>query len=103
MVIAALAAMVWAVVVGGQYAGNWSPVVANIARDRDAGMRGCSSRYYETDARQRCEVLFETQYVMEYNTAVFTRLLISLGPLAGVGVWVLVARRRARPKAGPHR
>lgn len=101
MVIAALAAMVWAVVFSGLFISNWRPVAVEIARERDSGMRGCASRYSEADARDRCEVLFDTQYVMNFNQAVFTRVLIAAGPLAGIGVWALFARRRSRPRVDP--
>lgn len=99
VVIAALAAMVWAVVFSGLFIANWPPVAAEIGRERDAGVRGCANRYSEPDARDRCAVLFDTQYVMDFNQAIFTRLLIAAGPLAGIGLWALFARRRARSKA----
>ena len=67
---------------------------AAIARERDAGVLGCAGRYPEPAARQRCADLFETQYVMERNVAVFTRLLLAAGPLVGVALWAFARRAR---------
>lgn len=90
---ALLAAAVWAVAAGVVAARHWPAAGAAIAHARDSGMRGCASRYPEPAARGRCEVLFETQYVMERNIALFTRLLIVAGPLAGIGLWAVLGRR----------
>lgn len=94
LVSALVAAAAWAAVAGTLTIVRWPPTAAAIVEVRDAGMRGCAGRYSEPAARGRCEVLFETQYVMERNIAVFTRALVALGPLAAVGVWAAVGRRR---------
>lgn len=97
IVLSALAvALVWAAVAGTVAIRTWAPTGAAIAAERDRGARGCPGRYPEADARERCEGLFEVQYVMERNIAIFTRLLVSLGPLAGVGLWAYVSRGRRR-------
>lgn len=94
LIAGALAAsVVWAAAAGGVAAWRWPEAGAAIARARDDGLRGCAGRYPEPAARGRCEILFETQYVMERNIALFTRLLIAAGPLAAAGVWLAVARR----------
>ena len=88
IVLSALAvALVWAAVAGTVAVRRWAPTRAAIAAERDRGARGCQGRYLEADAQARCEGLFEVQYVMERNVAIFTRLLVALGPLAGVGLW----------------
>jgi len=98
LMIAALIAMIWLGVAGGVAVWTWAPVSADIIRERDMGRRGCVSLYSEPERIQSCEALHETTYVMEFNAAVFTRLLIAAGPLTGVGVWALVVRRRPRAK-----
>lgn len=84
----------WAAVTGVVSLRHWPAVAAAMAHDRDIGVRGCAGRYPEPAARDRCAALFETQFVMERNVAVFTRLLIGLAPLAATGAWLVVARRR---------
>ncbi|MEQ8815080.1 MAG: hypothetical protein RLO51_19920 [Thalassobaculum sp.] len=96
LICALVAAAVWAAA-GGLFAvRHWPATAAAIERDRDLGMRGCAGRYPEPAARGRCEILFETQYVMERNIALFTRLLIVAGPLAGIGLWAALGSRRPR-------
>lgn len=95
------AAVVWAAVAGIVAVRQWPPAGAAIAHARDTGMRGCANRYPEPAARERCEILFETQYVMERNIALFTRLLIAAGPLAGVAAWLALGRRRPARRARP--
>ena len=99
IVLSALAvALVWAAVAGTVAVRRWAPTGAAIAAERDRGARGCPGRYLEADAQARCEGLFEVQYVMERNVAIFTRLLVALGPLAGVGLWAYATRGRPRVK-----
>lgn len=88
------AAVAWAVIAGVVAVRNWPPAGAVIAHARDTGVRGCAGRYPEPAARERCEILFETQYMMERNIALFTRLLIAAGPLAAAGAWIALTRRR---------
>lgn len=95
--------LVWAAAAGIVAVRQWPPAAAEIGRARDAGMRGCAGRYPEPAARERCEILFETQYVMERNIALFTRLLIAAGPLAGVALWFALARRRAERRPAGRR
>lgn len=92
---ALVAAAVWAAAAGVYAVRHWPATAAAVAHERDSGKRGCAGRYPESDARGRCEVLFETQYVMERNIALFTRLLIVAGPLVGIGVLALQLRRRS--------
>lgn len=87
-----VAAAVWAAVAGVVAVRQWPSTGAAIARDRDAGVRGCAGRYPEPAARQRCADLFETQFVMERNVAMFNGLLVAAGPLAGVAVWAFATR-----------
>jgi len=94
LISALVAAVVWAAAAGTVAVQQWPATGSAIAHDRDSGVRGCASRYSEPDARGRCEILFETQHVMERNIALFTRLLIVAGPLVGVGVWIVLGRRR---------
>jgi hypothetical protein len=97
LIAAALAAaVVWAAVAGIVAVRQWPPAGAAIAQARDTGMRGCAGRYPEPAARERCEILFETQFMMERNIALFTRLLIAAGPLAAVAAWIALSRRPAR-------
>ncbi len=91
-----IAAAAWALVAGAVAVRHWPATGAAIARERDAGVLGCAGRYPEPAARQRCADLFETQYEMERNVAVFTRLLLAAGPLVGVALWAF-ARRARRP------
>lgn len=98
--LAAVAA--WTVAAGVFAVRHWPAAAVEIVRDRDVGMRGCGGRYPEPEARDRCKILFETQYVMERNIALFTRALIVAGPLVGIGLWVALGRRRAdRPGRRP--
>ena len=96
LVGALVAAAVWAVAAGTVAVRHWQAIDTAIGRERDAGKRGCADRYPEPDARGRCEVLFETQYVMERNIAVFTRLLLVAGPLGGLGLWAALGGRSRR-------
>jgi len=91
---AVAAAVAWAAMAGLVVARQWRAAAAAIAHVRDDGVRGCAARYPEPSARGRCENLFETQYVMERNIALFTRLLIVAGPLAAVAAWAALAGRR---------
>lgn len=91
-------AVVWAAVAGTIAFDRWPRAAAAVAAERDRGIRGCATRYFEADGRERCKVLFETQYVMERNMAIFTRLLLVLGPLVATGVWAYVGRDRSRGK-----
>ena len=93
---ALVAAAAWAVAVGLVAARHWPATGVAIERDRDVGMRGCAGRYPEPAAQGRCEMLFETRYVMERNTALFTRLMIVVGPLAGLGLWAAFGNRKGR-------
>ena len=92
------AAVAWAVVAGTIALERWPPIAAAVAAEKDRGVRGCATRYFETDGRERCQILFDTQYVMERNMAIFTRLLIVFGPLVGAGVWAYVGRDRSGAK-----
>lgn len=98
---AVAAAVAWAAVAGTVAVRQWPPAAAAVAHARDTGMRGCAGRYPEPAARQRCENLFETQYVMERNIALFTRLLIAGGPLAGVAAWLALSRRGTAGRRRP--
>jgi len=98
---AVAAAVAWAAVAGTVAVRQWPPAAAAVAHARDAGVRGCAGRYPEPDARGRCENLFETQYVMERNIALFTRLLIAAGPLAGIAAWLALSRRDAARRRRP--
>ncbi|GHD50908.1 hypothetical protein GCM10017083_24720 [Thalassobaculum fulvum] len=95
LISALVAAVVWAVGAGVVAVRQWPAAGAAIERARDVGMRGCAGRYPDPAARERCEILFETQYVMERNIALFTRLLLVAGPLAGIGVWIGLDRRKS--------
>jgi len=96
LAIAAALSIAWAAATGVVAVRHWPAVAAAMAQDRDTGVRGCAGRYPEPAARDRCAALFETQFVMERNVAVFTRLLIGLAPLAATGAWLAVARRHGR-------
>jgi len=95
LISALVAAVVWTVVAGVVAVRQWPAAGAAIERTRDVGVRGCAVRYPDPAATGRCEILFETQYVMERNIALFTRLLLVAGPLAGVGAWVALDRRKS--------
>lgn len=95
LISALVAAAVWTVAAGVVAVRQWPAAGAAIEHTRDVGMRGCAARYPDPAARGRCEILFETQYVMERNIALFTRLLLVASPLAGIGAWVALDRREA--------
>ncbi|MCR9073129.1 MAG: hypothetical protein NXI18_15560 [Alphaproteobacteria bacterium] len=74
----------------------WDATRAEIEHKRDTGRRGCAGRYSERDARERCEDLFEVQYVTEFNIALATRALIAVGPLLMLCAVAMIGRRSAR-------
>lgn len=92
-------AIAWAVVAGAVTAWNWAPVAAEIAQERDNGIQDCASLYSDAKSRDRCAILPQTLYEHELAEAIFTRLLVAAGPLAGVGLYAWFARRHARPKS----
>lgn len=75
---------------------HWDATRAEMEHNRDVGRLGCASRYPEPDARERCEDLFEVQYLTEFNIALATRALIAAGPLLLLCAVAMVGRRSAR-------
>ena len=75
---------------------HWEATRAEIEHKRDTGQRGCAGRYPEPHARERCEDLFDVQYVTELNIARATRVLIAVGPLLMLCAVAMIGRRSAR-------
>lgn len=85
-------AILWAGGVGLVSYRNWHDTHRRIELKRDAEKQSCAERYYDHDAKQRCEHLHDVKYVTEINVAKATRALIAGGPLILiliVGVMIL--------------
>ncbi len=91
--VAVVVSVLWGLAMAATFSSNWPDTVRVIAQERAAGKRGCATRYYDAEARERCEGLFDVEYIGQINTAIATRVLIAAGPLAGVGIWMWWRRR----------
>ena len=98
LVASLLAASLWTIGFGTYAWTSWPSVAEQMDRDFQAGKRGCKRRYPDPAGTQRCYVVFETQYVLERNGAIFTRILLAILPFGAVYAWRWLQSRPASPR-----
>ncbi|MGB1005846.1 MAG: hypothetical protein ACPGVX_01640, partial [Thalassobaculaceae bacterium] len=73
---------------------QWPARMAQIDSARTLGLADCARRYSASDARQRCDIVFELVHTQQRAIAIFNRVALSLSPLLMAGGFAFWALRR---------
>lgn len=73
-------AILWAVGIAVVSVRHWHDTHTRIEATRDAAKQDCLERYYDHDAKLRCQHLHDVKFVTDINIAKATRAVIAAGP-----------------------
>ncbi|MDF1792160.1 MAG: hypothetical protein P1U88_09640 [Thalassobaculaceae bacterium] len=95
------AAILWAGGIALVSYRHWHDTHTRIAAKRDVAKDDCAARYYDLDAKLRCEHLHDVKFLTEINIAKATRGTVAAGPLVLLLLagWLMLRSDRKRKAA----